>query len=159
MPESNLESNQNQDIRKEETNKNEYFLSSGNEFPDVFASEAKNSSCLKSFNDEKIFLQTKRLFELQEYSTLCEKRIKQFCPSHNFPVTEADLNNNSINPSDIHLVQTIRSQKFQIQALNNKLIIKENDIASLQNKLDQFQLRYNNLVDNFTRSKIQIQSK
>ena len=41
--------------------------------------------------ETKIREQAKRLAELEKYKYLCEKRIKQLCPKHPLPLTEAVL--------------------------------------------------------------------
>lgn len=77
--------------------------------------------------EAKISLQAQRLCEFQQYSSLCEKRIKQLCPSHPFPITQA------------HLSQSISSY------------FKETDYDKLQKSFSELQLKYKTLNEEHQR--------
>lgn len=47
--------------------------------------QSSQSSLIKQFS-EKVKSQAERLFKLEAYKTLCERRIKDFDPNHPMPV-------------------------------------------------------------------------
>lgn len=105
---------------------------------------------------DKIRNQAKRLCSFQQYISLCEKRILQFNPKENIPLTKYSLNNPAINQSqEIYQKyeelqrkynslyestlkqQSNRSQRENSNQLRPKSIEGENydDIVTLYNKL------------------------
>lgn len=101
--------------------------------------------------EQKIRKQAKRLCELQEYSSLCEKRIKQILPTHPLPVQEAHLKND-MQGNDFTKTQEIQSSnlmksfKFQVQDLTNKLVYRDQEYSTLHKKYETLQNKYNNLI-------------
>ena len=66
--------------------------------------------------DKKIIEQAKRLCEFQEYILLCEKKIKHFFPSHEFPSTEKNFK------QGLNLEETYNNE---IENLNQLIKLKE----------------------------------
>ena len=84
----------------------------------------------KDLLELKIRKQAKRLYELQEYKQICEKRISQLSPNHPFPVLESHIKNHEditkSYSSDIQSNNHAQSMRYQIQELNKLLSQKEN---------------------------------
>ena len=74
--------------------------------------------------EKKIREQAQRLIELQNYKTICEKKIKQAFPDHPLPINEnhiKKLSNEIIRTdSNSHLL------KNQIKELKNSILNKDN---------------------------------
>lgn len=98
----------------------------------------------------KVRKQASRLCELQEYKSICEKRILQLSPGHEIPITENHINSSYNNPSqystEIQMNNMIHSYKFQIQDLTNKLLKKEKECDHLSKKFDDLQKKHNHYI-------------
>ena len=84
----------------------------------------------KELLEQKVRKQAKRLCVLQEYKSLCEKRIRQLNPGHPMPIVESHVSNSSVSSQvqEIQMNNTLKSNKFKIQELMNKLVSKEGEI-------------------------------
>ena len=123
------------------------FKSKDKEKPD--SSINQNGTYLELL-ELKVRKQASRLCELQEYKSICEKRILQLSPGHEIPVTENHLNSSYNNGSqystEIQMNNMIHSYKFQIQDLTNKLLKKEKEHDQLSKKFDDLQKKHNHYL-------------
>lgn len=113
--------------------------------------EENQNETYREMLEQKVRKQAKRLCELQEYKSLCEKRIRQLSPGHPLPVVDQHISNvdKSVTSQvqEIQFNNIIQSNKFQIHDLTNKLVNKENELNTLQKKYEILQNKYNNYVN------------
>ena len=123
------------------------FKSKDKEKPD---SNVNQNGTYLELLELKVRKQASRLCELQEYKSICEKRILQLSPGHEIPVTENHLKSSYNNPSqystEIQMNNMIHSYKFQIQDLTNKLLKKEKEHDQLSKKFDDLQKKHNHYL-------------
>jgi hypothetical protein len=105
-----------------------------------------NSQDSKLIDDmrKKIKEQATRLTQLEGYKILTEKRIKQLMPTHNFPVTDADLQNLPKNTGS-------GNQKYSNQNISKVIDQKEQEIQELKRKLSQQESKISQLSDDNSR--------
>jgi hypothetical protein len=94
-------------------------------------------SKMKSYKDDayreqlehKVKTQAERLYELQKYKELCEKRIRQLAPNHTLPIIDSHIRNHEdltkSYSGDIQSNNLIHSLSLQIKDLNKQLNRKD----------------------------------
>ena len=89
--------------------------------------ESRNKSYNENDNykdllELKIRKQAKRLYELQEYKQICEKRVLQLSPNHPLPVVESHIKNHEDftkgYSTDIENSNILQSLRYEIKELN-----------------------------------------
>jgi hypothetical protein len=79
--------------------------------------------------EHKVKTQAERLYDLQKYKELCERRIRQLAPNHPLPVSDSHIRNyedvTKSYSSDIQSNNLTHSLSLQIKDLNKQLNRKD----------------------------------
>jgi hypothetical protein len=95
-----------------------------------FKGKSSNNNNYQDLLESKIRNQAKRLFALQEYKQLCEKRILQLCPHHPLPVVDSHIKTDEDMPKNYAAEITTnnfnQTSKLQFTDLTRQLNNKDN---------------------------------